>query len=239
MARPFNLLLRRCAVQLGMNIEAAQPSFFSLLNYKRVRLGVGILPHTRHLPGHFHVRFVGANAELVVLDLTGHDGLRELPDHCQLVTEVSVEGLKPLWQLHRYMATAIRGDVAGVDVHHLRGFDRGVNQVLVCRIQRMVDPEVLGPGENCSGDVEVAAKVSGVATRTNGGVDTVSTYAGATGGGDTYTIASATAIAINANCIVLVDASVNTLRSGCVNVQSRAVAGSADGLPCCECVGCC
>src|SRR5208337_2231648 len=50
MARPFNLLLGRRAVQLGMDIEAAQPGFLFLLDYQWIRLGEGILPHPGHLP---------------------------------------------------------------------------------------------------------------------------------------------------------------------------------------------
>jgi hypothetical protein len=34
----------------------------------------------------------------MVFDLAPHDGLRELPDYRQLITEVGVENLKPLGQ---------------------------------------------------------------------------------------------------------------------------------------------
>ena len=48
-----------------------------------VGVGKGVLANARHLPGNFHVGFVGADCELVMADLGNDDGLQKLPDHGQ------------------------------------------------------------------------------------------------------------------------------------------------------------
>src|SRR5208337_639500 len=146
-----------------MNIEAAQPGILFLLDHQRIRFGVGILPHSGHLPGHLDVGCARPDLELIVFDLAGNDGLGELPDHRQLVAEVSVERLKPLRQLNGRMALTIGGDVPVVDVLHLGRFDRGVNEIFVGRIQGMIDLEVLRPGSDFAGNVNVAVENSGIA----------------------------------------------------------------------------
>src|SRR5579863_1002428 len=67
-------------------------------NLNPVCVGVGVLSRPRYLPRDLHVRLVSANAELIAADLRGHNGLRELADHGQLITEIPVEGLEPIRQ---------------------------------------------------------------------------------------------------------------------------------------------
>jgi len=74
-------------------------------------------------------------------DLTGHDGLRKLADHRQLVTEIAVESAEILGEHHRRIAVSVRDDVAAVDVHHVRRLDDRMVEVLVGRIQGMIDAE--------------------------------------------------------------------------------------------------
>src|SRR5208282_803915 len=78
------------------------------------------------------------------------------------IAEVGVQRLKPIRQFDRCLALSIGRDIAGVDVHHLRRFDRSVNQVFVCWIQRMVDLEVLGASSDRTSDLYVAGEIPGV-----------------------------------------------------------------------------
>jgi len=143
MACQLDLLFDWRSVELGMNVLAAQLFIPFLLDHERVRFGVSILAHAGNLPGNFHVGHTGFDLELVVFDLARYDGLRELSDHGQLIAEVGVESLKPVRQRHRRLALRIGDDDAVVNVLHLRRFHRGMDQVLVDRIQRMIDFEVL------------------------------------------------------------------------------------------------
>jgi len=85
--------------EFGIQVVAA--IFRRLLDFdlNAVRVGERILACSCHLPGDFHVRLVGANAELVAADLGSHDGLRELSDHRELIAEIAVEGLEPIRQV--------------------------------------------------------------------------------------------------------------------------------------------
>ena len=78
----------------------------------------------------------------------------------QLVAEVGVFGLEPVGQGDGRDAEFVGGDVAGVDVHHLRRFDRSVNEVFVGWIERVVDLEVFRRPKHGAGHVDVAVEVS-------------------------------------------------------------------------------
>lgn len=52
-----------------------------VLDHERVRFGVSIVAQSGDLPGNFHIGHTSLDLEFVVLDLTSHDGLRELSDH--------------------------------------------------------------------------------------------------------------------------------------------------------------
>jgi hypothetical protein len=77
--------------KLGDQIVAALGALIGF-DYHWVRLLPSVVAHARNLPGHLHQRSVRSDLELVILNFTGHDGLRELPDNCQLVTEVLLSG---------------------------------------------------------------------------------------------------------------------------------------------------
>ena len=86
-------------------------------------------------------------------------------DDRQLVAEVAVERLEVRRQLDGREALAVGGDVAVVDVHHVRRLDEGVLQVLVRRIERVVDLERAAALGERAVDGDVALEVAGVAVR--------------------------------------------------------------------------
>src|SRR3984957_20363859 len=95
MARPFDLLFFRRAVEFGADVVGALASDFLLFDDQWVSFGVGVLTNSGNLPGNLHVRRTGANGELVAFDFAGYDGLGELTDHGQLVTKIGIEGFDP------------------------------------------------------------------------------------------------------------------------------------------------
>ncbi len=91
-------LLRPSSEQLWMQIVALVLRRLVFFSLDAVGVGLGVLANARHLPGNFHVGFVGANGELVI-DLGSDDGLRELSDRgqanqccCRAVTLLPVRG---------------------------------------------------------------------------------------------------------------------------------------------------
>ena len=81
----------------------------------------------------------------------GDHRLCELANRRELVTEVTVQSLKPLRHLNHCPPLPIRHYVAVVDIHHVRRFDKGVVEVFVGRIQGMVNLERAA----CFGEVAV------------------------------------------------------------------------------------
>jgi hypothetical protein len=111
------------------------------LNWNPVRVGECILTNAGHLPGNLHIRFVSPDDELMIRDLACDDRLRELSEHCKLIAEIAIECLEPFGQLDRCLAACVRGDVAVVDIHHVGRFDKGVIEMFIRRIERVVDLE--------------------------------------------------------------------------------------------------
>jgi hypothetical protein len=127
--------------QLGVQIMTLVRLGLLNLHGNAMRLGPGVLPDAGHLPGDFHVRLVRPDGEHIVVDLGSHDGMGKLADRRQLIAEIAVQRFEPAGQRDRGVAPAVGDDGAVVDVFHVRGFDEGVIQVLVGRVQRMVDLE--------------------------------------------------------------------------------------------------
>jgi hypothetical protein len=69
------------------------------------------------------MRHAAANRNPAVLNFLQHDGLCKLVNPSQLITEIGVERFESLWQLHSGLALRVGGDIADVEVHHLRRFD--------------------------------------------------------------------------------------------------------------------
>jgi hypothetical protein len=99
------------------------------------------LAECRYLPRDFHVRLVRLDRESLLGNLASHDGSRELADHGELIAEITVQRLKPIGELNHGIAVPVSDDIAVVDVHHVGRFDKRVIEVLVRRIEWVIDLE--------------------------------------------------------------------------------------------------
>ena len=71
-------------------------------------------------------REVMAQRRQMIEALARHSGQSRLSDNGQLVTKVAVQSLKVVRQDHCRTTFGVRGDIAIVDVHHVRRFDGGM-----------------------------------------------------------------------------------------------------------------
>ena len=70
-----------------------------------------------------------------------YDRLSELADHRQLVTKITIQGAEIVRQRDRRIALAVGDGLATIDVHQVRRFDGGMGEILVGRVERVVDHE--------------------------------------------------------------------------------------------------
>jgi len=77
--RRFVANARRCGLSECFWIVVVTTIGRSLFDLDRnlVRVGEGVMANARYLPRNLHVRFIGANAELVATYLGSHDGLAQ------------------------------------------------------------------------------------------------------------------------------------------------------------------
>ncbi len=128
-----------------MEVAAFVPWFFVLLGGDAVGLCVLVLADAGDEPGDDGAGRTGADCELVVLYAA--DDFGECPvgvgfvNDRELVFEVRVQCREPVWKCDGCVAGFVGGGVAVVDVHHVRGFDEGVVEVLVVGVERVVDFE--------------------------------------------------------------------------------------------------
>lgn len=127
---------------------------FFLLGDERMSFGGSVLAEGGHLPGNFAARFPSGNLELVAGDFVGNIQVpSRRADGRKLIAEVPVLRLEPPWKLNGSRAAAIEQDVAAVDVHQFRRFDRSMDEVLVGWVEGVVNLEVLAAGgDECGCD---------------------------------------------------------------------------------------
>src|SRR5580700_3956518 len=124
-----------------MLIESAFQLRFDLFDGNAMRVSPCVLADARDLPRDFNVRFVGLDRELVVGHFAGHNGLSELPYDRELIAKIAVQGFEPFWKGDDSVPLGVGDYVAVVDVHHVGRLHKRVIEVLVRRIERMVDLE--------------------------------------------------------------------------------------------------
>jgi hypothetical protein len=115
------------------------PRRFFHLHLDAMRVGPGVLTDAGYLPGNFDPFLVGLDREAAVGDFRCDDGLRKLADHGELIAEIRVKSLEPRGHADDGRAAAVGDDVSVVDVHHVGRFDEGVVELLIRRIERMID----------------------------------------------------------------------------------------------------
>ena len=96
-----------------------------------VLLRVGVVTNTRDLPANLDARSTSRDAELVVRYFFADEHAHELPDACELVSELAVESFEPVRKLDLGLTLVIQNCRAAVDIHHIRRFDKRMLKVLV------------------------------------------------------------------------------------------------------------
>jgi len=131
----MNLFLLRSPPKLWMQVPPLVLGSFFLFDCDSVSDGPWITPYSSHLPRDSDPRLVGFDCELVVPYFLPHNRLRKLANHGQLVAKILVKNFKIGRQLDSGLV--IGGDVAIVDIEHVRGLDEGVAEVLISRVERV------------------------------------------------------------------------------------------------------
>lgn len=138
------------------------PGRLHFLHRDPVRLRPGILADAGDHPGHPGAGQSARNDEASVAhglrdEQAGHRGVQRR----ELVAEVAIQGLEPVRHFHDRRSAGIEHRDAVVDVLHVRRFHEGVVEVLVLRIQRVVDAETAAALAQAAVDLDVAEEAAG------------------------------------------------------------------------------
>src|SRR4029077_6866267 len=88
--RPFDLLFLRCAVELGMDVEAALVRILFFFHWDAVSIGPRILANAVNLPGNLQPGTTTADLELIVGKLLGYVNRSKSANAGQLGAEIAV-----------------------------------------------------------------------------------------------------------------------------------------------------
>jgi hypothetical protein len=124
-------------------VEIAAPILARLghLDLDSVGRRVRVAADPGDLPEHALAGHPTRDLEAAVGDLGASEQRAVLADRCQLDPGVAVEGIKPGGQVDRRLALSVQRDDAVIDVLHVRALDEAVLEILVLRVQWVVDAE--------------------------------------------------------------------------------------------------
>ena len=126
-----------------MDVVATFLWILLLFHHHWVGLGVGILAYACDLPRNLYSRRTASDLETVVGDLLGNVQPRTWrAEGSELVAEIPVHRLELVRKLDNSLALGIEDHRPVVDVFHLGRFNRGVQQILVGWIERVIDFEI-------------------------------------------------------------------------------------------------
>src|SRR5262249_12250836 len=128
----------------------------------RQAMGVrpGILADARDLPGDAKLRRATGDAEAIVVNLVGNVHGGKGPEAGELIAKIPVQGPEPSRQLDRCFAGIAELDDTVVGVFHIRPRDEGVDQILVGRMEGMIDLDPASRLGNRTRDGDGTFKVS-------------------------------------------------------------------------------
>src|SRR5262249_44584920 len=145
---PFDTALFRLAISIRIEVGAALALRLVFFDLERVFQQRGVRAHPCDLPGDFHPRLTAGDFEAVVGDLFGDVERRARGAYRrQRVTEISIQRLEPFRQSDDGFAFVVELDVAAVKVEDFGGFNGGMNEVLVFRVEGMIYFEILSLGD--------------------------------------------------------------------------------------------
>jgi hypothetical protein len=164
--------------QLGMEVVTLVPGGFVHFHLNAMRAGPGVLADSGDLPRNLDAWLIRFDGETAIRHFLRDDSLRELADYRELIAKIRVQRFEPRGHGDDGRTAAIRDRIAVVDVHHVGRFDEGVVEILVSRIERMIDLEraagFLEIASNTYGALEVAGK--GIIPVATLGVDSISIH---------------------------------------------------------------
>lgn len=111
------------------------------LNRQSVLLRVSVATDANNLPADLKPWGPSCDDELVLYYFSGNENGRKLPNTCELISEVAVEGFKPIRKSDLGLATVVQNRRSTVDIHHVWRLDKRMLEVPVLGIQWMIDPE--------------------------------------------------------------------------------------------------
>ena len=131
------------------------------LNLYPVCLGEFVMANTGNLPGNLHTRLPTGNGELVISNLCGNIKIWSWGTNgCKLIPKIPVQGFKVIWKLDCRLPAGIKCYHTVVDIHHIRGFHKGVEEVFVFRVKGVVDLKGAAALGQSAGNLSIAIKVS-------------------------------------------------------------------------------
>jgi hypothetical protein len=108
----------------GMQVITLLHARLVFLRRDAICIRIGVVANASHLPRDLYVWFARPNDKTVAGDLFRHNRLGKLADHGQLVAEPRIECFEIVGENHRGKTVPIGRDVAVVNVHHVRRFDK-------------------------------------------------------------------------------------------------------------------
>src|SRR5580700_12011142 len=144
-----------------MEKVALVPRSLVHLHLDAMSIGPRVLTDTGHLPGNLDVRLVGLDGKAAIRDFRTNDRSRKLADDGELIAEVRIESFKPRGHRYDRRATAIGEHRTVVNVHHVRRFHEGVVEILVGRIERVIDLKGAAGLGDTAADHHIAIELPG------------------------------------------------------------------------------
>ena len=105
---------------VGVQVGPHRGIRLHLLDLDSVGVRIGVMANARHLPGHLPASDTPSNLELVPRDFFGDVGHERGTHGCQLIAEVLIQRLEPVWQCDDRLAGPVEDGHPIVDVLHVR-----------------------------------------------------------------------------------------------------------------------
>jgi hypothetical protein len=165
-------------IEVGMQVVPLLLLRFVLFDRHAVGVGPPVLPDACELPADFHPGLASGDGKAIVLQLLCDIDGSIAPQTSQLVADIGVERLEPGGQMHLGLSVGIQRHHAIVEVLHVGRLDKRVGQVLVGRVQRVVDLEAAPVLQQRAMHHDLAGKLPCVAVGSAGAADDAGAAAG-------------------------------------------------------------
>src|SRR5215831_418733 len=111
------------------------------LNHDAMSIGISVVTDPSDLPRDSHSWPSSRDKETIAFNFTGHIYQRRTPNRSKLIAKILVQRLKIIRQRHLSPALAVQDHHAIVDVLHIRRLHKRMLQILMSRIEWVVNAE--------------------------------------------------------------------------------------------------